>query len=210
MGTTRNSSHFRLILTRFIFDKGVKIEEEKTVRLLSAIAVALGLLATQTASALMPEKDSLSDLTTYQAQWLVEQGVEPAKARSLALEVEYGNPLDSMSGAEPISTQTSEEHGWILTRSEFADGSVSVSMLQTPGAELTDFSPRAVGSCGSTTSGSYWVQYTDCLVYGSNGYLQVGFHTNYYRGSGGSGISSVFSPLPLGCRRELNNTSCQH
>ncbi|QNA93584.1 MULTISPECIES: DUF5626 family protein [unclassified Microbacterium] len=140
-----------------------------------------------------------SEVDQDQYDWFVQNGVAPETARELIAEYNSGGEIDSMSGAKPVEVHTSEIHGWNVTRAEFADGSISVSKVQMPGAEeseTTGISVRSVGSCGSTSSGSGWASYYDCAVVGSNGaWLSMEFRASYTRTNANTAtIHSVSSP----------------
>ncbi len=140
-----------------------------------------------------------SDVDQDQFDWFVENGVAPETARELIAVYNSGGEIDSMSGVEPVEVHTSEIDGWNVTRAEYADGSISVSKVQLPGAEESEaagISARSVGSCGSTSSGSGWASYYDCAVVGSNGaWLSMEFRASYTRTNANKAtIHSVNSP----------------
>ncbi|GAB3150702.1 hypothetical protein GCM10027058_15420 [Microbacterium neimengense] len=133
-----------------------------------------------------------------QYSWYVENGVQPDVAQDLIEKFNSGVLPDSMTGTEPVSSTTSAEAGWIVTRDTFADGSISISKLETPQATESsdDFTTKSVGSCSSSIGGSGFANYYDCAVTGSNGvYLDVEFRADYTRVSNGAGIiNAVRSP----------------
>ncbi|MCC4909084.1 hypothetical protein [Microbacterium sp. cx-59] len=142
--------------------------------------------------------DELS-VDEQQRSWYLENGVSPDVADELIADFNAGDLPDSMTGVEPVSSVTDDKDGWITTRNEFPDGSISVSRLETPEAAAAapgDVAARSVGSCTSTLGGSGFVNYYDCAVTGSNGaYLDVEFRADYTRVSNGAGIiNRVASP----------------
>lgn len=163
-------------------------------RFATIAGISIGLLLTQTASSFPASTHLGGEEISQPEAWLIQNGVEASTASALAASVEQGHLLDSMTDAEPVATNVTEEDGWLVSRAEFEDGSVSVSRLEMPQAETTGIGARAVGTCAQVNSGSYWVQYNECAIYGSNGYLEISFRADYNRASGGSGISSIYSP----------------
>lgn len=162
------------------------------------VAVSAVLALTPLASASPATADDSLDQREY--AWYVDNGVAPATAKALIAKFNSGTPLDSMNGSEPVRVETADESGWIVTRAWFADGSLSVSKLQTPaasGARVgSDVAPLSVGNCSQVVGGSGFANYYDCAASGSNGaYLELGFRADYTRVSNGTGvINRVGSP----------------
>jgi len=173
------------------------MKARRTFAAVAAIACVVGL---STIAATPANADESVDQRQY--SWYIDNGVDATTADALIDKFNSGTLLDSMNGSAPTRTQTADEAGWIVTRAWFADGSISVSKLETPQASAAAarsgliVGPRSVGNCSSVVGGSGYANYYDCAVAGSNGaYLELGFRADYTRVSNGTGvINRVGSP----------------
>jgi hypothetical protein len=78
--------------------------------------------------------------------------------------------VDSMSGAPAASTTTFEENGFTQERRVYADGSVGISEIELPAAELETGAISTQAVTGSTAAGvAEETQFRGCLVKDQSG-----------------------------------------
>lgn len=103
-----------------------------------------------------------------------------SQTQDLLLEkFDAGVAWDSSTGVAPVSTATTTSAGWLTSTDTYADGSITVTKLQTgsTGSEGS-ISPRAVGSCSTATSGLTRTL-TNCVVSVQSGLIGIQFSANY-------------------------------
>ena len=130
-----------------------------------------------------------------QIQWYEDNGVDAVAAQKTVEAIGNGVPESISNGANPTSVSEYVEDGFEVTRSEYSDGSLSISKLEIATELEAGVAPLSVYGCVSVP-GSGYVSYYNCLVSESNGaYLELGFEADYTRSSSGVGvISAVRSP----------------
>lgn len=120
-------------------------------------------------------------------------GVPDDVEAALLAKVEAGIPLDSTTGAEPVSVVTSEVDGFSRTVETFADGSIIGSDTEIPVLVPDGIAARGVSGCvyGSSAGVSYG---QDCWVYTSGLTAGASFYTSYSVWSGGASVWSWHTP----------------
>lgn len=164
---------------------------------LAGVAVALlcALGAPQAASAADYPVD-LSDADVAQFLENAEYwGVDDATADLLLEKVRNGIPLDSMTGAAPITTTTSQVNGIERTLKTYSDGSIIGTEMEIPKAVPPGTITPLAGFGGCTRGTSAGVSYAqDCYVYNSGLTVGASFYTSYSRWSGGSSVWNWHTP----------------
>lgn len=134
-----------------------------------------------------PEQSDVAELHRF----LVENGVSIADADRLKDKFVAGKLLDSMRGVEPVNSYKVDDGEAKITRTVYPDGSVSISSLQIEPDEnqigsddSEEVQPQDVLDC-TITSGSGYIVYDGCKVYGSNGLIQMGFTASFGLVNGG-------------------------
>ena len=147
-----------------------------TSKLVSTLGLTLALVAGSVTSAQAVDAEVVSDDSAFEsisaslAAHLTEYGV-PASTQAAIIEGwRNGDLPDSMAGAEPTTTSTSNVGGMSVTVSRYADGSVSVTSVEQPvsagGRASTgrgQLTPMGVSGCTARTSGNYSYR-TNCYV----------------------------------------------
>lgn len=113
--------------------------------------------------------------------FLVENGVSHANVEVILENFQHGRLPDSATGGKPVRIEQIERDDTVVQRAFYADGSVSVSGREVGSA---DVGLRSVSSC-SVSSGSGYVVYRNCLIFGGNGLVGMSFHANYQIVQGG-------------------------
>ncbi|MCR2818829.1 hypothetical protein NQ166_08295 [Microbacterium sp. zg.Y1090] len=106
-----------------------------------------------------------------------------------------GEPLDSMTGAAPVSTNTTVESGFEVTENVYADGSVSINRIEIakPAPAPGTITPFGVSGC-STSNGSGVVRKTNCLIDRWDGIVQQNFRADFtFVNNGYDRIDSIYS-----------------
>ncbi len=110
-------------------------------------------------------------------QFSTANGVDAETASKLGGGLAVGDvPMSMQQDALPVRSESFETDAAHVTRSYFADGSVTVSTLEKP-SELGAGAQRAA-SC-TTDSWTGVTYYNNCLVTGDNGTVYLSFRTNY-------------------------------
>lgn len=127
---------------------------------------------------------------------LVDLGVAEDVRAALVSKWESGQAWDSMTGVEPISTSTTEEGEWVVTRSVYPDGSVSQVSLETPkessGAEI-GLRAKPLNGCKSLPNSGGWVRRADCTADAKYGVYDLYFNVDYSVKSGGGRIDKAYN-----------------
>ncbi|WP_348786962.1 hypothetical protein [Leifsonia sp. NPDC080035] len=120
-------------------------------------------------------------------------GVDAATQEALLTKVEAGIPLDSSTGASPVSVVTADVDGFHRTVETFADGSIIGTDLEIPVELPEGVSARGVSGCvlGTSAGVSYG---QDCWIYSSSLTMGASFYSSYSRWSGGSSVWNWHSP----------------
>lgn len=123
-------------------------------------------------------------------------GIAEDVQAELVAKWESGQAWDSMVGAEPISTSTSEDGGWVVTRSVYADGSVSQVSLETPKASSgagIGLRAKPLNGCKSLPNSGGWVRRADCTADAKYGVYDLYFNVDYSVKSGGGRIDKAYN-----------------
>lgn len=160
----------------------------------AAIAVTTALF---TAPAALADSKPVVELTEEDVAYFHEVGDRfgvPEDVQAILLaKVEAGIPLDSESGAEPISVVTTEVDGFRRTVETFADGSVIGTDTEIAKPVPPGISPMGVSGCVySSNAGVSYGQ--DCWVYTSGLTAGASFYTSYSVWSGGASVWNWHSP----------------
>lgn len=120
-------------------------------------------------------------------------GVDEEVQETLLAKVRAGIPLDSSTGAEPVSVVTAEVDGFTRTIETYADGSVFGTDIEIPQEVAPDAVARGVSGCVvGTSAGVTYGQ--DCWIYSSSLTMGASFYASYSRWSGGSSVWNWHSP----------------
>lgn len=136
----------------------------------------------------------------------------PASVQArLTAKLESGSlPDAAVPGASPSSVVTQREGDLIVSRSTFADGSVSTASLEEPlaGSRISvkaANSPATYVKYCSTSGTSGATEYTGCNVEGDNGFVKIIFIADYWLSQ------SAYAIIPNTGRNAgtvCNGTSC--
>jgi hypothetical protein len=122
-------------------------------------------------------------------------GISDAVKDALVSKLLAGEPLDSSTGAEPVSETFAVEAGYTKVRRTYADGSVSIDSVQIS-------APAPMGKASRSVSGCYNYQgvgtfkFEHCEVRTDQLAFSISFDMDGYKGSGGTfygSISSVYN-----------------
>ncbi|WP_341974211.1 hypothetical protein [Microbacterium sp. LWO13-1.2] len=140
-------------------------------------ATAILLVSSWTAPAVLADTtppDTTDEYGTSE-QSMVDVWTEyevPAETQASLLDkLDQGTPLDSMTGADPASTETHSEGSKQVTVSRFADGSISITSLAPSDTSMT----MSVSGCA--VDATTYAQ--DCRVHGWLGPVELAFRTSY-------------------------------
>ncbi|WP_156876626.1 hypothetical protein [Microbacterium luticocti] len=160
-----------------------------------AISAAL-LVPLSAATAANADEGRTSSAYSEIYQWYVDHGVENDVAAQLAENILDGNmPLSSRSDAMPVSEDRYRDGGWVVTVRHFADGSLTESRLEEPAPPVSGgVRPMTVGSCEGTSSGTNYINYSNCRVEEKTAYLVLSFRADYTRAYGVGVIDAVRQP----------------
>lgn len=110
-----------------------------------------------------------------------EYGV-PAETQNLLLQkVHSGQAIDSMTGAKPVAVETQTSAMKLSTVARYADGSISVSTIQSDSATSPT---QSVGDCA--VNATTYAQY--CRVNGWFGPIQLTFYSSYTKKDGQASV----------------------
>ncbi|MGK3708875.1 hypothetical protein [Arthrobacter sp. IK3] len=175
----------------------------KTVKCSVALAAALGLAASAAPAVAAPasvpaEATPAAGSAAAMAQdartFLAEYGVDQPTIDALIASFEAGQTWDSLSGAEPVSTEAISEAGADKTVARYADGSVAVTSIQKPAAVQGGVAPQGVSDCKYARIGAE-EHYDDCLVDFWAGLIYMGFRADYIaRDNTTDSITAAYSP----------------
>lgn len=144
-----------------------------SVAILTA-TLAIGVGAVPSAVAATTTKASSDDLGTSQqdmkAVW-TEYGVPADTQAALLQKLDAGQGIDSMTGARPVSSETTINGDKQTTVARFNDGSITVATIEPNGSSLT----RSVDSC-AVDAPTYA---NDCRVHGWFGTVELTFVSSY-------------------------------
>ncbi|WP_130866361.1 hypothetical protein [Acidipropionibacterium timonense] len=135
----------------------------------STTAVSLG----EAVKLAAPERRQIHD-------FLVDNGAPESTASKIIRNLEKGELPDSDNGSNPISIERKLDHGDIVERRIFEDGSLSITRI--PDLKANNASGQvnmmAVGGCKKSSSHYAW-SYTDCLASGVSAIVSIRFRFNY-------------------------------
>ena len=175
----------------------------KSIALAAALTMAAGTAPAFAAPSAAPsleqpaaEAGITEELIGEARAFLAEYGVDAATADELIRKFEAGEKWDSLSGAKPVTTETSMVGSSERTVARFADGSLSVSSIQMPSATT----PSGADSIQDVSECSYayvdGVEYYDnCLVDFFVFPIKMGFRADFVaRDNAMDSITSVYAP----------------
>ncbi|MBO0982692.1 hypothetical protein [Rathayibacter sp. SD072] len=168
----------------------------KVISLAAAVAVGAGaaLLGAPAAFAETSNSIELSedDLSYFHATG-DRFGVDKAVQEALLEKVRAGIPLDSSTGAEPVSVVTADVDGFTRTIETYADGSIIGSDIEIPKEVSADVAARGISQCVTSTSAG--VNYgQDCWIFSSSMTIGASFYASYSRWASGSSVWNWHSP----------------
>ncbi|RTE49551.1 hypothetical protein [Actinobaculum sp. 352] len=103
-------------------------------------------------------------------------GVPKTQQQGLIDKLNNGVAWDSMSGASPVTTETSRVGASDVTIERYADGSVVVSTIDAVPENPDDPMPAGISSCRLVSSSNYHANYKNCFANVEFGVWQMGFH----------------------------------
>jgi len=137
-----------------------------------------------------PEDQELADR-------LEAMGVEGEDQSRLISKWKNGQAWDSMTGVAPVSVTSEDVDGFVVTRSVFPDGSVSILSLEIPSAAPA---PGTVGifakpltGCKALPSSGGWTRRAECKADAVYGTYAVSFNVDYSVKSGGGRIDNTYN-----------------
>lgn len=162
----------------------------------AAVSIALVAGGVATSASAAPTTSSTSDTAAIYA-FYDANGVSKADADRLVANFERGIYSESNNpNAVPVRSKMTIETGFEVTRTFYADGSVSVSKIEQPKAPSKGLaSTQSVGSCAETTGGSGYILRKNCLVSEGTDILEMAFRMDWTAiSSGYDKINAVRSP----------------
>lgn len=125
---------------------------------------------------------------------LSELGVSPSSSESLVAKWEAGIAWESLTqGAEPVTSATTYAAGTATTREVFADGSVTVTVVDLPAEPAPGgVGPRALTGCVYASGNSYQANYVGCKVHRNSGVVNAYFLSDYTKFNGSARINATY------------------
>jgi len=158
-----------------------------------SVALAAGILLT-----VVPVTPAAAATHSEIVQRLESYGVAPATAEVLASEYDAGQLWNSLDGvSSPVSTTESVSQGYSVTEDVYADGSINITKVALPQSPLS----RAYLAGCSSTSGSSFVNYTNCKVVRDSVVFLMAFTADfsYYPGPNNDKIIKAINPYYGSC-----------
>jgi flagellar basal body rod protein FlgC len=129
---------------------------------------------------------------------LASYGLSSDVVQVLSTKFDLGEPWDSLDGTSlPVSENTVVTSDFTTTTATYADGSINITKIAAPQSKLS----RAYLSGCKTTSGTGYVNYSNCLVIRDTVAFVMAFTADFslYPGPNNDKIFSAYNPYYGAC-----------